>query len=84
MADITEPDFLAVPLNATAVTSIPGAAPGKTLSEVARRALLEAEARRQAERDAPETPMPKERDGPRGQEPTRFGDWERGGIAYDF
>jgi len=25
-----------------------------------------------------------ERNGPRGPEPTRFGDWEKGGRCYDF
>ena len=60
---------------------IPGAAPGKTLSPAARRALQEAEARRQAEvRAAP----PPEDGGPNGLEPTRFGDWERGGRCSDF
>jgi hypothetical protein len=27
---------------------------------------------------------PKEVGGPDGPEPTRYGDWERGGICYDF
>ena len=27
---------------------------------------------------------PKEVGGPEGPEPTRYGDWERGGICYDF
>lgn len=27
---------------------------------------------------------PKEIGGPDGLEPTRYGDWERGGICYDF
>ena len=60
--------------------SPPGAAPGKRLSEPARRALEEAAARRAAEpaRD------PHERGGPTGPEPTRFGDWERKGVAVDF
>ena len=26
----------------------------------------------------------KEKNGPKGLEPTRFGDWERKGITYDF
>jgi len=60
---------------------IPGAAPGKTLSAAARRALEEAAQRRAAAR--PET-MPPERGGPAGPEPTRYGDWERRGIATDF
>jgi hypothetical protein len=28
--------------------------------------------------------MPKEIGGPSGPEPTRYGDWERNGIASDF
>jgi hypothetical protein len=27
---------------------------------------------------------PKERGGPAGPEPTRYGDWERKGVAVDF
>lgn len=27
---------------------------------------------------------PREIGGPEGPEPTRYGDWERGGICYDF
>ena len=27
---------------------------------------------------------PKEVNGPKGLEPTRYGDWERKGICYDF
>lgn len=55
------------------------AAPGKDLSPAARRALEEAEARRKAAEA-----LPPERGGPRGPEPTRFGDWERKGLAVDF
>ncbi len=29
-------------------------------------------------------PQPKEFQGPKGPEPTRYGDWERKGIASDF
>ena len=58
------------------------AAPGKTLSPEAKRALAEAQARRDAEGLAESRPP--EKAGPKGAEPTRFGDWERGGIAYDF
>jgi hypothetical protein len=59
----------------------PGAAPGKALSPAARRALQEAAERRQAQetRDAPP-----ELGGPQGPEPTRYGDWERKGLAVDF
>ena len=58
-----------------------GAAPGKSLTAAARRALEEAAARRAAET---ETALPPEEGGPKGPEPTRFGDWERKGIAVDF
>ena len=46
------------------------------------RALAEAAARR-AHTEA-ELALAHEIDGPKGAEPTRFGDWERKGIAYDF
>ncbi len=52
----------------------------KTLTPEARRALAEAAARRNAE--AP--PLPKELNGRKGHEPTRYGDWESKGIASDF
>ncbi len=54
-----------------------------TITGAALRALAEAEARRQA---APERPpeCPKELGGRKGLEPTRFGDWEKDGIASDF
>ena len=60
----------------------PNAAPGKALTPAARRALEEAEARREAE--AAERAKVAEQGGPKGPEPTRFGDWERKGIAVDF
>ena len=59
----------------------PGAAPGKPLTPAARRALEEAAARRAAAEAAAQPP---EHGGPAGPEPTRFGDWERKGIAVDF
>ena len=58
-----------------------GAAPGKPLTPAARRALEEAAARRAAEAPAP---TPAESNGPSGPEPTRYGDWERKGLAVDF
>jgi hypothetical protein len=58
-----------------------GAAPGKTLTAAARRALEEAAARRAAAVALETAP---EADGPKGPEPTRFGDWERKGLAVDF
>lgn len=48
----------------------------------ARRALAEAEARRNAR--AKPSDKPTEIGGPKGQEPTRYGDWERSGRAVDF
>jgi hypothetical protein len=53
----------------------------KPLSPAAQRALAEAEERRKVAQDAA---MPKEINGPKGEEPTRYGDWERKGIASDF
>jgi hypothetical protein len=55
----------------------------KPLSPAARRALAEAEARRSAAM-AEAKPVPKELEGPKGPEPTRYGDWENKGIASDF
>ena len=63
---------------------VPGAAPGKTLSAAARRALEEAEIRRQTALTAAPTASAPEVGGPAGPEPTRFGDWERKGLAVDF
>lgn len=55
----------------------------KPLTPAAQRALAEAaERRRQA--DASVRPMEKELQGPKGLEPTRYGDWEKKGIASDF
>jgi len=54
----------------------------KPLTPEAQRALAEAEARRQAASAA--VPRPKELQGPKGPEPTRYGDWETKGIASDF
>lgn len=63
-------------------TNPPHAAPGKKLTPEARRALEEAQKRREARQTT--KPLPKETAGPKGEEPTRYGDWERGGITYDF
>ena len=59
----------------------------KPLPPAAQRALAEAEERRRvaaahAKDDA--KAAPKELQGPKGPEPTRYGDWERKGIASDF
>lgn len=61
---------------------IPGAAPGKVLTPAARRALEEAQARRDT---AQALDLPPEKGGRReGPEAVRYGDWERRGIAVDF
>ncbi len=62
------------------VTPIPERKP---LTPAAQRALAEAEARRKAAA-ANAKPMAKEFQGPKGPEPTRYGDWESKGIASDF
>lgn len=53
----------------------------RDLSPAAQRALDEAKVRREARESAKAAA---EHNGPAGVEPTRFGDWERKGIAYDF
>lgn len=77
MTDHPTPDLAAAPLNA----DVPHATPDRVLTEAARRALLEA-----AERRAASGPsgLPAEHGGPRGPEPTRYGDWEKKGLAVDF
>ena len=53
----------------------------KVLPAAAERALAEAAARRKA---AQSLSLPREVDGRKGPEPTRFGDWEVKGIVSDF
>lgn len=53
----------------------------RALSDAARRALAEAEARRQSAKAAP---APEERGGRGGLDPARYGDWEVKGLASDF
>jgi len=60
----------------------PNANPDRPLSAAARRALEEAAQRHAAEAEA--AARAAELGGPKGPEPTRFGDWERKGIAVDF
>lgn len=58
-------------------------APRPPLSEAARRALAEAEARRR-EIDGKTAFAPKEEGGRGGLEPLRYGDWEIKGLTSDF
>ena len=51
------------------------------IAEAAKRASAEAEARREKEG---KKQLPPELGGPKGPEPTRYGDWERKGIVSDF
>lgn len=60
---------------------VPHATPDRPLDDTARRALLEAAERRAA---AAAAELPPEHGGPRGLEPTRYGDWEKKGLAVDF
>lgn len=53
----------------------------KELTPAARRALAEAEQRRRA---AEASQRPAEVGGRDGPDPTRYGDWEKGGITSDF
>lgn len=61
-----------------------GAEPAtRELSDAARRALAEAEARRRA-KDAVQADGPPETGGRKGPDPVRYGDWEKDGIISDF
>ncbi len=60
--------------------SDPDPAP-RALTPEARRALEEAEERRKEQATSPPA---REVGGREGPEPTRFGDWEKGGITSDF
>jgi len=51
------------------------------IKEAGTRANREAEARRA--REQPHA-LPPERGGPKGPEPTRYGDWEKKGLISDF
>lgn len=63
----------------------PNAAPDKDLPAAALRALEEAAERRaKAEAAAAAAAEINERGGYSGPEPTRYGDWERKGVAVDF
>lgn len=62
----------------------PASAPReKTIPEAARRALAEAETRRE-KYQAEEAERPKEIGGRGGKEPGRYGDWEVKGLTSDF
>jgi len=61
--------------------------PQKPLTPEAKRALAEAEARREAQKNedsGPQNAKATELGGRQGPDPVRFGDWENGGIVSDF
>lgn len=60
-----------------------GAISAKPLTPTAKRALAEAEARREIYRQQ-EAALPKELGGRGGNEPGRYGDWEIKGLTSDF
>ncbi|MER9120422.1 DUF1674 domain-containing protein [Mesorhizobium sp. M0954] len=55
----------------------------KPLTPAARRALVEAEVRREKYREQ-EATLPREIGGRGGKEPGRYGDWEVKGLTSDF
>lgn len=55
----------------------------KIIPDVAKRALEEAEERREAQ-NKKQLDNPKEYNGRKGLDPVRYGDWEKKGIAIDF
>lgn len=62
-------------------TPLKRAAKDKKLSKAAKDAIREADARAlEAQKDT----QPTEYGGPQGEEPTRYGDWERKGLTSDF
>jgi hypothetical protein len=65
-------------------TAPPDGNEAKVLTPEAERALAEAEARRNAEREQAKPALPEEVGGRKGPDPVRYGDWETGGIASDF
>lgn len=65
------------PTNSDPDPDLPQAARDALAEAAARRAAAEAAAADAAARNA-------EHGGPAGAEPTRYGDWERKGIAVDF
>lgn len=68
-------------LGGTSPAAVQANAERGDLPPAAKRALAEAEARRKAQSDPD---RPREIGGRGGPEPTRFGDWEKDGIAHDF
>jgi hypothetical protein len=82
--DTTHPQWISkMKTEPSPPTNVPPELPRKILPEAAKRALAEAEARRAAAAENA-VARAKEFQGPKGPEPTRYGDWETKGIASDF
>ena len=60
-----------------------GEAPRKILSPAAKRALAEAQARRE-QAETEKIAAEREIGGRGGKDPARYGDWEKKGLAIDF
>ena len=58
--------------------------PPRNQTPEALRALAEAEERRRQRAATDAQPREKEVGGQDGPDPVRYGDWEKGGIAWDF
>ena len=86
MTAASHPDSASVPGPAAVSDERPAETqPARPLTEAARRALAEAEARRAAvDARAAEIAAEREKDGRGGLEPVRYGDWEVKGLASDF
>ena len=69
--------------NDSAQNVLPPALPQRALTPAAERALAEAAARRAAQ-DTAMAKVEAEHGGQTGPDPTRYGDWEKGGIVSDF
>jgi len=57
----------------------------KNLKEIHKKNAIKAlEEAKQRKKNKTTMLKAKEKNGPKGLEPTRYGDWERKGITYDF
>jgi hypothetical protein len=80
---MTERPPLNAVLGSADCESAPADGSKQGLVPAAKRALAEAQARR-AEIDRRSKERPRELNGRKGPDPTRYGDWEVKGIASDF
>ena len=63
----------------------PNSARQKSVTEAAKRACAEAEARRKTRAATSDKKFPRQETGGQpGPDPTRYGDWEKNGIISDF